>query len=63
MSKRLAELIVKRLLTIDEIFEINSMEEVDKIHYNGHIGSYPNYQYPHTVYLLNGKKYDVYLIY
>ena len=31
MNKRLAELIVKRFLTIDEIFEINSMEEVDKI--------------------------------
>lgn len=63
MSKRLAELIVKRFLTIDEIFEICSMEEVNKIDYNGHIGSCPNYQYPHTVYLLNGKKYDVYLIY
>ena len=63
MNKRLAELILKRFLTIDEIFEINSMEEVDKIDYNGHIGTCLNYQYPHTVYLLNGKKYDVYLIF
>ena len=62
MSKRLAELISKRFLTIDEIFEINSMEEVDKIDYNGHIGSCLNYQYPHTVYLKNNEEYDVYLI-
>lgn len=62
MNKRLAELIIKRFLTIDEIFEICSMEEVDKINYNGHTGTYLNYQYQHTIYLLNGKKYDVYLI-
>lgn len=62
MNKRLAELIVKRFLTIDEIFEICSMEEVDKVEYNGHIKTYLNYQYQHTVYLLNGKEYNIYLI-
>ena len=62
MNKRLAELILKKFLTIDEIFEINSMEEIDRIEYNGHIRIGINYQYPHTVYLLNGKEYDVYLI-
>ena len=30
MNKRLAELILKRFLTIDEIFEICSMEEVEE---------------------------------
>ena len=62
MNKRLAELIVKRFLTIEEIFEINSMEEVDKIDYDGHSGTCLNYQCPHTVDLVNGKKDDVYLI-
>ena len=57
------EMIKMGFITIDEIFEICSMEEVDKIDYNGHIRTCLNYQYPHTVYLLNGKKYDVYLIF
>ena len=62
MNKRLAELIVKRFLTIDEIFEINSMEEVDQVEYNGYSGLYPNC-YWHTVYLnSNNEEYDVYLI-
>ena len=61
MNKRLAELIVKRFLTIDEIFEINSMEEVDKVEYNGYSGSYLDY-YWYTIYLKNNEEYDVYSI-
>ena len=61
MSKRLAELISKRFLTIDEIFEINSMEEIDKIDYNGYGGTYPNY-YWYTIYLKNNEEYDAYSI-
>ena len=63
MNKRLAELIVKRFLTIDVIFEICSMKEVDQVEYNGYSGLYPNY-YWHTVYLnSNNEEYDVYLIF
>ena len=61
--KQITAYINKPIILGDEIFEINSMEEVDKIEYNGHIGTCLNYQYPHTVYLLNGKEYDVYLIF
>ena len=61
MNKRLEELISKRFLTIDEIFEINSMEEIDKIDYNDYSGSYPDY-YWYTIYLKNNEEYDVYSI-
>ena len=52
MNKRLEELITKEFLTSEELDEIYLMDEVDKVEYNGYIGSYPNY-YWHTIYLKN----------
>ena len=58
MNKRLEELITKEFLTSEELDEIYLMDEVDKVEYNGSIGSYPNY-YWHTIYLKNNEEYDV----
>ena len=58
MNKRLEELITKEFLTSEELDEIYLMDEVDKVEYNGYIGSYHNY-YCQTIYLKNNEEYDV----
>ena len=59
MSKRLSELVEKKFLTSEEIGEIYSMSEVDKVEYNGYSGLYINY-YWFAVYTVDGEEYDVY---
>lgn len=59
MKKRLTELVEKKFLTSEEIDEIYSMGEVDKVEYNGYSGLYINY-YWFTVYTVDGEEYDIY---
>ncbi|WP_291626225.1 hypothetical protein [Clostridium sp.] len=59
MKKRLTELVEKKFLTSEEIDEIYSMVEVDKVEYNGYSGLYINY-YWLTVYTVDGEEYDIY---
>ena len=59
MKKRLTELVEKKFLTSEEIDEIYSMSEVDKVEYNGYSGLYIGY-YWLTVYTIDGEEYDIY---